>query len=127
MTPDPKGDKALMKEAADLLDTVRYEDDGACASCRECPHDPDGFEGWEIVHKPDCLVTRLRTASETVWDMAEGFALVPIDPTLEMQVAGTEQWLCEAAMEDRSAANWKAMISAYRQTHTIASTQEQEP
>lgn len=33
-------------------------------------------------------------------------------PTAAMQIAGTEQWLCEAAMEDRSAANWTAMIDA---------------
>lgn len=34
------------------------------------------------------------------------------EPTIDMQVAGTEQWLCEAAMEERSPANWKAMIDA---------------
>jgi hypothetical protein len=34
------------------------------------------------------------------------------EPTDEMEVAGTEQWLCEAAMEDRSGANWRAMIDA---------------
>lgn len=32
------------------------------------------------------------------------------EPTVEMEVAGTEQWMCEAAMEDRSKANWQAMI-----------------
>jgi hypothetical protein len=34
------------------------------------------------------------------------------EPTLDMEVAGTEQWLCEAAMEDRSKANWQAMIDS---------------
>ncbi len=34
------------------------------------------------------------------------------EPTEEMKVAGTEQWLCVEAMEDRSGANWRAMIDA---------------
>lgn len=32
------------------------------------------------------------------------------EPTVDMEVAGTEAWLCEAAMEDRSKANYRAMI-----------------
>ncbi len=34
------------------------------------------------------------------------------DCTLDMEVAGTEQWLCEACQEDRSRTNWQAMIDA---------------
>jgi hypothetical protein len=34
------------------------------------------------------------------------------DPTIEMCIAGTEEWLCERAMEDRSLTNWQAMIDA---------------
>lgn len=33
-------------------------------------------------------------------------------PTIEMEIAGAEQWALMSAMEDRSAANWKAMIDA---------------
>lgn len=32
------------------------------------------------------------------------------EPTIEMEIAGTEAWLCEAAMEDRAGANYRAMI-----------------
>lgn len=34
------------------------------------------------------------------------------EPTIDMEVAGTEAWLCEAAMEDRAGANYRAMIDA---------------
>lgn len=34
------------------------------------------------------------------------------EPAIEMEIAGTEQWALMSAMEDRSAANWKAMIDA---------------
>ncbi|PKR55420.1 hypothetical protein [Thalassospira marina] len=44
------------------------------------------------------------------------FAKVAIEamkePTTEMEIAGTEQWLCEAAMEDRAGVNYRAMITA---------------
>lgn len=35
-----------------------------------------------------------------------------LEPTIDMVVAGTEQWLCEAAMEDRAEANYRAMLTA---------------
>jgi len=34
------------------------------------------------------------------------------EPTADMEIAGTEAWLCEAAMEDRARANYVAMIDA---------------
>jgi hypothetical protein len=40
-----------------------------------------------------------------------GYKLVPMTPDAEMLTFGTEAWLCEAAMEDRSAANYAAMLS----------------
>ncbi|MFG1284436.1 hypothetical protein [Xanthobacter autotrophicus] len=42
-----------------------------------------------------------------------------LEPTTDMEVAGTEAWLCEAAMEDRARANWIAMLS-----HEIAAAEE---
>lgn len=45
-------------------------------------------------------------------DEAAGMVLVPRDATIEMIVAGTETWLCKAAMEDRAEACWGAMIAA---------------
>lgn len=32
------------------------------------------------------------------------------EPTVDMEIAGAEQWMCEAAAEDRSGVNWRAMI-----------------
>lgn len=43
---------------------------------------------------------------------AEAIVRAIRDPSTEMEVAGTEQWLCEAAMEDRSGTNWRAMCDA---------------
>jgi hypothetical protein len=43
---------------------------------------------------------------------AEAMVRAIREPSTEMEVAGTEQWLCEAAMEDRSAINWRAMCDA---------------
>lgn len=42
-----------------------------------------------------------------------------LEPTADMEVAGTEAWLCESAMEDRTRSNWKAMLS-----HEIAAAEE---
>lgn len=42
-----------------------------------------------------------------------------LEPTTDMEIAGTEAWLCEAAMEDRAGANWRAMLS-----HEIAAAEE---
>lgn len=54
--------------------------------------------------------------SEAFVNHWEAIALAAIkamrEPTQDMEIAGTEQWLCEAAMEDRSGANWRAMIDA---------------
>jgi hypothetical protein len=36
------------------------------------------------------------------------------EPTVEMEVAGTEAWTAEAAMEDRSKRNWQAMVDEAR-------------
>ena len=33
------------------------------------------------------------------------------EPTMEMEIVGTEAWLCEAAMEDRARTNYVAMIN----------------
>jgi len=41
-----------------------------------------------------------------------GLVAVPLVATVEMEIAGTEQWLCVAATEERSAANWDAMLAA---------------
>ncbi|MDP3417905.1 hypothetical protein [Falsiroseomonas sp.] len=41
---------------------------------------------------------------------AAGFAVVPINPSVEMEVAGTEAWLCVAPMEDRAAVCYRAMV-----------------
>ena len=41
-----------------------------------------------------------------------GWKLVPVEPTVEMEVAATEAWLCESALEDRSAAIYRSMLAA---------------
>jgi hypothetical protein len=43
---------------------------------------------------------------------AAGFAVVPVEPTMDMLVAGTEAWLVVRAMEDRAEQIWGAMIAA---------------
>lgn len=45
-------------------------------------------------------------------DAAAGVVSVPVEPTPEMDVAGTEEWLCIEAQEDRSAVNYRAMLAA---------------
>lgn len=45
-----------------------------------------------------------------VADIARDAIRAMREPTIEMEIAGTEQWLCEAAMEDRAGVNWRAMI-----------------
>lgn len=42
----------------------------------------------------------------------EGWALVPKEPTIEMLVAGTEEWLTRRAQEERAGVIWKAMLAA---------------
>jgi hypothetical protein len=34
------------------------------------------------------------------------------EPTVEMEIAGTEYWALKVAMEDRSAGVWQAMVDA---------------
>jgi hypothetical protein len=46
---------------------------------------------------------------------AAGLAVVPKEPTVEMQVAGTEQWLTVRAMEDRAAVIYRAMVAAAKE------------
>ena len=42
----------------------------------------------------------------------ESWVTVPKVPTVEMIIAGTEEWLCIAAMEDRAEVIWNAMLAA---------------
>jgi hypothetical protein len=44
-----------------------------------------------------------------------GLAVVPKEPTVEMQTAGTEQWLTVRAMEDRAAVIYRAMLAAAKE------------
>jgi hypothetical protein len=46
-------------------------------------------------------------------DRDQQLAAMPRQPTIEMIVAGTEAWLCEAAMEERAGICWAAMFNAY--------------
>ena len=41
-----------------------------------------------------------------------GFVVVPAEPTIDMLVAGTEDWMIVRAYEDRAAAMYAAMLSA---------------
>jgi hypothetical protein len=71
-------------------------------------YDPDDMSGAHNIGGPMWMafVQEARAAIEAMRE-----------PTMDMVVAGTEQWLCEAAMEDRSEANWRAMIDeALRET-----------
>lgn len=49
------------------------------------------------------------------WIAPAGMVLVPREPTVDMLVAGTEQWLVVAAMEDRAAVIWHAMLAAAKE------------
>jgi hypothetical protein len=51
-------------------------------------------------------------ATFRTWLAENGLVVVPREATDDMEVAGTEDWLCERAMEDRALACWKAMIAA---------------
>ena len=54
-------------------------------------------------------------AARVVWvncSVPDGWKLVPVEPTIEMLVEGTEDWLCIRAMEDRAATIWSAMLAA---------------
>ena len=42
----------------------------------------------------------------------DGWQVVPKEPTLDMEVAGTEEWLTIRAMEDRAAPIYRAMLAA---------------
>lgn len=42
----------------------------------------------------------------------DGWKLVPVKPTDEMLVAGTEDWMTVRAYEDRAAVIWRSMIAA---------------
>jgi hypothetical protein len=46
---------------------------------------------------------------------AAGLAVVPKEPTDEMQIAGTEEWLTVRAMEDRAAVIYRAMVAAAKE------------
>lgn len=69
-------------------------------------HRNDSFEAifeWDEL-KDDLQKTYLFFAKVAIEAMKE--------PTTEMEIVGTEQWLCEAAMEDRAGVNFRAMITA---------------
>lgn len=55
----------------------------------------------------ECLLEAIR-----VYLDARDFVMVPRVATVEMEIAGTEDWLCIRAMEERSSAIWDAMIYA---------------
>lgn len=54
---------------------------------------------------PAAITAYLATMAEA------GYVLVPREPTIDMEVAGTEAWLVIAAMEDRAVAIYRAMIA----------------
>lgn len=41
-----------------------------------------------------------------------GWAAVPVEPTDNMDVFATEDWLVQRALEDRASAIWQAMLEA---------------
>jgi hypothetical protein len=88
-------------ELIELMARERYE---AFFAHSEMGWDQATVTGREIFRKEAVHALELLTA--------HGLAIVPVEATEDMCVAGTEQWLCEAAMEDRSAVNWAAMIEA---------------
>jgi hypothetical protein len=51
-----------------------------------------------------------RPSSRTI--MSEKMKLVPVEPTEDMLVAGTEVWLVMQAQEERAEAIYKAMLAA---------------
>ena len=66
----------------------------------------DDMRYWRWIETDAALAT-FRT-----WLAENGMVVVPREATDDMEVAGTEDWLCERAMEDRALACWKAMIAA---------------
>ena len=89
----------------------------ARAICWKNGMNPDltlGGDGQNFLwHEYISQATAALTAIE-----AAGMRVVPVEPTTEMEVAGTETWLCEAAMEDRAAACWTAMLAAAQEDST---------
>jgi len=49
-----------------------------------------------------------RNATQAARDVLEAMKV----PTVEMVIAGTEDWLCIRAMEDRAEVIWDAMLDA---------------
>jgi hypothetical protein len=43
---------------------------------------------------------------------AAGWSVVPRVPTVEMEIAGTEEWMTVRACEDRAAVIYRAMLAA---------------
>jgi hypothetical protein len=66
---------------------------------------------WKFVHRK---LTDDAAAILAALDAA-GLAVVPKEPTEEMQIAGTEQWLTVRAMEDRAAVIYRAMLAAAKE------------
>lgn len=62
------------------------------------------IESWYADERTEANLDTLGLAIAAIRAMRE--------PTAEMEVAGTEDWLCIRAMEDRSRATWVAMIDA---------------
>jgi hypothetical protein len=65
--------------------------------------DRPGFDQRSPLTSADAIIAALRTA---------GYVVAPREPTIDMEVAATEAWLCVAAMEDRAAVIYRAMLSA---------------
>ena len=68
-------------------------------ACPHCPHLPASIEAL------DAHVAAVHGKGV--------FRLVRTEASELMLTLGTEAWLCEAAMEERSAANWDAMLAAH--------------
>lgn len=97
---DPKLVKALALGVAKAVDHAK--------GCAVVPYQIHAY-----TPHAEAFLTALRTARPDVAAVLDGRAkALGRNPTIEMEVAGTETWLCIAAMEERCAAIWPSMWDA---------------
>lgn len=71
-----------------------------------------GMSNASIADVEDAIIEIKTLRAQLAAAVPEGHVVVPRVATEEMIVAGTEEWLCVRAMEDRAEVIWAAMVEA---------------
>jgi hypothetical protein len=92
---------------------IQYHADrvGGCFSDEE----PETVDDCLASHCPCVSASRAEADAILAALDAAGLAVVPKEPTEEMQIAGTEVRLIVRAMEDRAAVIYRAMVAAAKE------------